>query len=204
MLKCDIRKFFDSIRHDILLEIICQHIHDESAIRLLRQIIGSFEKSPGAGLPLGNVTSQLFANIYLNELDQFMKHRLKAKHYLRYCDDFIILGDDQVTLNETIGEVGDFLRARLKLSLHSRKVIIRKSRQGIDFLGYVVLPHHRALRTKTKQRIFKKAKRGINNHSFQSFLGVLSHCSGYDLKRRLYKEAELPKTNKSRYTDDNV
>ena len=74
-----------------------------------------------------NVTSQLFANIYLNELDQFMKHRLKAKHYLRYCDDFIILGDDQVTLNETIGEVGDFYELDLNCPFIPAKLLFEKA-----------------------------------------------------------------------------
>ncbi|MDP4001668.1 MAG: reverse transcriptase domain-containing protein [bacterium] len=184
-LKCDVRKFFDSIDQDILLEIICRRIYDERAIRLVRQIVGSFEKSPNIGLPLGNVTSQLFANIYLNELDQFAKHCLKAKHYLRYCDDFIILGYSPDALKKIANKIDNFLQERLKLSLHPNKIIIRKYRQGIDFLGYVVLPYHRVLRTKTKKRILKKISMGVNKNSFQSYLGVLSHCAGYKIKRNI-------------------
>ncbi len=94
-LKCDIRKFFDSINQDILTKLIDKKIEDKDTRWLIGQILGSFSKTPGRGLPLGNVTSQLFANIYLNELDQFVKHNLKVKYYLRYCDDFIILQDDK-------------------------------------------------------------------------------------------------------------
>lgn len=186
-LKCDVRKFFDSIDQNILLELIYQRIHDERTLQLIQQIIGSFEKSPGVGLPLGNVTSQLFANIYLNELDQFIKHQLKAKHYLRYCDDFIILGYNPETLKETVNQIDSFLQKCLKLYLHPNKIIIRKYRQGIDFLGYVILPHHRVLRTKTKSRILKKINESINEHSLQSYFGVLSHCSGDKIKQKILK-----------------
>jgi RNA-directed DNA polymerase len=186
-LKCDVKKFFDSIDQNILLEIICQRIHNEHAIQILCKIIGSFEKSPNIGLPLGNVTSQLFANIYLNELDQFVKHRLKEKYYLRYCDDFIILGHNPETLKETTKQVDNFLQTHLKLYLHPNKIIIRKYRQGIDFLGYVILPHHRALRTKTKLRILKKINEGVNEFSVQSYFGVLSHCSGHKIKQKILK-----------------
>ena len=182
------KKFFDSIDHNVLLEIICQCVHDEGTLQLVRQIIDSFEKSPSIGLPLGNVTSQLFANIYLNELDQFVKHNLKIRHYLRYCDDFIILGYGENALKETIKQISDFLEAHLKLSLHPNKIIIRKYRQGIDFLGYVVLPHHRVLRTKTKKRILKKVRGGVNEHSVQSYFGVLSHCDGYKLRQNILKK----------------
>jgi len=187
VLKCDVRKFFDSIDQKILQKLIQLRIHDERTLRLSGQIIGSFEKSPSVSLPLGNVTSQLFANIYLNELDQFVKHRLKVKHYLRYCDDFFIIGHDPDALKETVGEIDDFLRVRLKLTLHPNKVIIRKYRQGIDFLGYVVLLYYRVLRTKTKKRIFKKIGQGINEHSLQSYLGVLSHCDGYNIKENILR-----------------
>ena len=187
-LKCDVKKFFDSIDQEILQKLIQLRVHDEDTLGLVGQVIGSFEKSPGIGLPLGNITSQLFANIYLNELDQFMKHRLKIKHYLRYCDDFIILGDDDDVLKETTKQISDFLETRLKLSLHPNKIITRKYRQGIDFLGYVVLPHHRVLRTKTKRRILNRVNGGVNEHSIQSYFGVLSHCNGYKLKQNILKE----------------
>jgi len=97
-LKCDIKKFFDSVKQDILLNLIEGKIIDNDAIWLIEKIIRSFP----SGLPLGNVTSQIFANIYLNELDQFIKHKLKIKYYLRYCDDFIILSESRDYLSDLI------------------------------------------------------------------------------------------------------
>ena len=96
VLKCDIRKFFASIDHDILVGILRKYIFTENIIWLLEKIIESFSsEEKGAGLPLGNLTSQLFVNIYLNEFDQFAKHKLKAKCYIRYCDDFVILSENK-------------------------------------------------------------------------------------------------------------
>lgn len=196
-LKCDIRKFFDSIDHNVLVRLIDKKIEDEDAYWLIGKILGSFSKTPGIGLPLGNVTSQLFANIYLNELDQFIKHVLKIKYYLRYCDDFIILGDDEENLSRLACRVNNFLVEKLKLFLHNDKIIIRKHRQGIDFLGYVVLPYYRAIRTKTKKRIINKIIRRRAEfdsdlifqesfrHSLNSYLGVFSYCNGYELEKEI-------------------
>jgi len=179
-LKCDIKKFFDSVNQEILLGLIKSKINDKNAIWLIEKIIKSFS----SGLPLGNVTSQLFANIYLNELDQFIKHKLKIKYYLRYCDDFIILDKDRNSLEKLIYQINAFLSNRLKLSLHSGKIAVRKYHQGIDFLGYVVLPYYRALRTKTKKRILRK----INSKNFQSYFGILKHCCGYKIKEKIINE----------------
>ena len=192
-LKCDIKKFFDSIDQKILLELIKTKIKDENSIWLIEGIIGSFEK----GIPLGNVTSQLFANVYLNELDQLVKHNLKEKYYLRYCDDFIILAESKNHLENLIGKLDDFLQSELKLNLHPNKIIIKKYRQGIDFLGYVIFPHHRILRTKTKKRILKKMrkkKEDLQNkvisekkfkQSLQSYFGLLKHCDGHGIVREI-------------------
>lgn len=145
------------------------------------------------GLPIGNLTSQVFANIYLNELDQFVKHKIKAKYYFRYTDDFVIIHQDETHLVKLTRGLQDFLRRELCLELHPDKVSIRKLRQGVDFLGYVILPHHTALRTKTKKRMFKKLfqkqyllqQRLLDETDFeqamQSYLGLLSHCNAYDL-----------------------
>ena len=196
-LKCDIKKFFDSVDQDVLLKFIGKKIQDNNAIWLIEKIIKSFEKENNRGLPLGNVTSQLFANIYLNGLDQFIKHKLKIKHYLRYCDDFAILGENREDLINLILPINNFLKEKLNLTLHSDKIIIRKYHQGIDFLGYVSLPHYKVLRTKTKKRIVKKIKRRycqlqndlISKESFsqslQSYFGVLKHCKGYKIKKKI-------------------
>ncbi|MEI6346083.1 MAG: reverse transcriptase/maturase family protein, partial [bacterium] len=188
VLKCDVRKFFDSIDHDILLRLLRRKISDLNTLALLEKIAQSFETSSSKGLPLGNVTSQIFANLYLNELDQFVKHVLRARYYIRYCDDFVLLSETRGQLEEWVGEIDTFLREKLLISLHPNKVTIRKLTQGTDFLGYVSLPHHRVLRTKTKNRTLRKiaemlghskagevATRKFQN-SLASYHGLLRHC----------------------------
>jgi RNA-directed DNA polymerase len=133
------------------------------------------------GIPIGNLTSQLFANIYLNELDQFVKTKLKIKHYLRYCDDFIILSNHEHALKELAIEIELFIPSELRLKLHEDKVTIRKLSQGIDFLGYVVLPFHTVLRTRTKKRMFRR----VNKTNISSYSGLLEHCDSYELRKEL-------------------
>ena len=193
-LKCDIKKFFYSVDHKVLLGLIGRTIDDKDTLWLAERIISSFHIERGKGLPLGNVTSQLFSNIYLNELDQYVKHVLKEKFYLRYCDDFIILNRERERLAEIVPRINEFLKSRLQLCLHPQKVEIRKLSQGIDFLGYVVLPHHIVLRTKTKRRMFKKLRQKrlalesgrITPESYhqtlQSYLGILKHGDNHDLE----------------------
>jgi len=180
-LKCDVSKFFDSIDHDILLKLIEQKISDTGTLKLIRVIISSFEKLPGKGLPLGNVTSQLFANLYLHELDFYMKQRLRTKYYLRYCDDFIIVGSDARYLFGLIPQVQSFLSEKLKLKLHPYKVSIRSYYQGIDFLGYVIRPYHRILRTKTKHRMLRL----VTETNQPSYFGILSHCAGHKIREQI-------------------
>lgn len=177
-LKCDVSKFFDSIDHNILLSLIRKKINDKQTLDLLRVIIGSFEKNSGKGLPLGNVTSQLFANIYLHELDFYVKQRVKIKYYLRYCDDFVILALDN-DFEDLIAMIWDFLKSELRLELHPRKIEICSYWQGIDFLGYVLRPHHRTLRTKTKQRMLRR----INEENATSYFGILRHCRGHEIEQ---------------------
>ncbi len=198
-LKCDIRKFFDSIDHNILFKLIKKKISDADTLWLIGKVLKSFEKTKNAGLPLGNVTSQLFSNIYLNELDQFIKHKLKVKYYLRYADDFILISENKNLLRFYQKEIESFLRQNLKIELHPNKVFIRKLKQGIDFVGYVILPNAIVLRTKTKKRIFKKLKKAqkeffagkINKDEFQqikaSYMGMLKHCKSNEIKREIRK-----------------
>ena len=188
-LKCDIRKFFDSIDHGVLKNLIRRQITDERLLDLIDIIINSFETEHGKGLPLGNVTSQLFTNIYLNELDHFIKHKLKIKYYIRYCDDFVMLSADKQYLDDILRYIVRYVREYLHLDLHDRKVIFRKIMSGVDFLGCVALPHYKVLRTKTKKRILRKIfslqsdlKKGIIKKEFfeqslQSYFGILSHCN---------------------------
>ena len=149
------------------------------------------------GLPLGNLTSQLFANVYLNEFDQFARSVLKVRHYVRYSDDFVIVANDLPYLKGVIVSSREFLAEKLKLELHPNKVTIRKFGQGIDFLGYVILPHHRMLRAGTRRRAFASLKiraEGCRDglaqpkaaeRSLQSYLGVLSHADTHRLREDL-------------------
>jgi len=195
--KCDIRKFFDSIDHEILCELIFQKIHDQQLQLLIQKIIGSFSTTPGKGLPLGNVTSQLFANIYLNELDQFVKHHLKVEHYIRYCDDFVMVHESKEFLKKAVRSLQTYLQDSLKLELHPCKVIFKALHQGVDFLGFVSLPHYAVLRTKTKKRILKKiialkkqlGAKTISKEKFeqvlQSYYGVLSHAQSFKIRQKI-------------------
>lgn len=186
-LKLDIRRFFENINHEILLNLISKKIQDDKLLSLIKNILKSFSKENG--VPIGNLTSQLFANVYLNELDQFIKHNLKIRYYIRYSDDFIILSRDIGNLKKLIIDIKMFLREKLKLSLHSKKIIIRKYNQGVDFLGYIVLPHYILPRTKTKRRIFKKLKEKIGmenfNQSLASYLGYLKHANSFRVTQRI-------------------
>lgn len=193
-LKLDVKKFFDSISHNILFNLIKKKINDKNLIHLLEKVIHSFSVTENVGIPLGNITSQLFANIYLNELDKFIKHHLRVKYYIRYCDDFVMLSGDESYLKSLIPEINNFLKIYLNLSLHENKIIIRKYRQGVDFLGYVSFPYHRTLRTKTRNRILKKIKlktkllkedkisEKLFNQTLQSYYGVLKHCNSHKIK----------------------
>ncbi|MEK7539415.1 MAG: reverse transcriptase/maturase family protein, partial [Patescibacteria group bacterium] len=148
ILKCDIKKFFASIDHEILSSILNSYIPDQNILQLLNQIISSFHSNNlNVGMPLGNLTSQLFANIYMNEFDQFMKHKIKAEYYIRYADDFVILDTNHEYLQSILVKMNFFLKERLHLFLHPDKTFIKTFASGVDFLGWTHFPGHRVLRT---------------------------------------------------------
>ncbi len=186
VLKCDVRKFFASIDQRILLDILRKHLSDERTITLLQNIIESFHSTAsGKGLPLGNLTSQLLVNIDMNKFDQFVKHRLKVKHYIRYADDFVVLSHDRNHLLKTLPYMEVFLRDKLKLRLHPNKVSIETLASGVDFLGWVHFPDHRVLRTSTKRRMFRRIKEmGSKEETVQSYLGLLSHGNARKLHEK--------------------
>ena len=172
ILKCDIKKFFHSINQQILLNILQEHIPDQDIINLLREIIISFYyKQEGLGLPLGNLTSQLFANVYMNEFDQFIKHKLKIKYYITYADYFVILSEDKNYLKKIIPTIADFLQNNLSLTLHPDKIYIKTIYSGVDFLGWVNFPHHRTIRNKTKNRMLVRIKENRNSKTLSSYIG---------------------------------
>lgn len=188
VLKCDIRKFFASVYHQILIRILQKHLSDERTVSLLQNIIESFySTAPGKGLPLGNLTSQLLVNIYMNEFDQFAKHKLKAKYYIRYSDDFIILSASRAWLVSLLPRIRNFLREHLKLELHPNKVSLHTLVSGIDFLGWVHFPDHRVLRTSTKRRMIKTMKGNPTEETISSYRGMLSHGNAYKLLMQIPK-----------------
>jgi RNA-directed DNA polymerase len=174
VLKADVRKFFASINHARLRAILTAYIPDPGLMRLVTQIIDSFSVSPGTGLPLGNLTSQLFCNVYLNQLDQFIKHRLKVRYYVRYADDFLLMSTNRPQLEQLLPQIATFLHDELCLELHPDKVWIKTVASGVDFLGWVHFPHHRILRASTRKRLMHAAtKSGMKGAT--SYLGLLRH-----------------------------
>lgn len=165
-LKADISKYFFNIDHDVMMRIYESKIKCKDTLWLLDKIIRS--DGDGIGIPIGNLTSQLSANLYLNELDQFVKHRLRVKYYVRYMDDFIILHNSKECLWNLLAEVEEFLKYKLRLKLN-RKTDIFPVKRGVDFLGYRIWPTHRLLRKKSK----KKIKRRMRKYEKEYIAGTL-------------------------------
>ncbi|MDP2656112.1 MAG: reverse transcriptase domain-containing protein [bacterium] len=188
VLKCDIRKFFASIDHAVLYCILEDYIPDRKILWLLSRIIGSFKSSSDKGLPLGNLTSQLFANIYMNLFDQYIKHDMRVPHYIRYADDFVLLSQDRSILERTIDPIQDFLSDKLKLSLHPNKVSIRTIASGVDYLGWVHFADHHVLRATTRRRMFKKLSHDSNEATLQSYLGLLSHGNTHKIRTSILND----------------
>jgi len=192
VLKCDIRKFFDSIDHGILLELLRQHITDERLSALLENVINSFSvpatmtshSSGRIGLPLGNLTSQLFVNIYMNTFDQWAKHALKAKYYIRYADDFVLLSANRRELENAINPIATFLHERLRLNLHPDKLFIKTYASGVDFLGWIHFPGYRVLRTAAKRRMLRTLKQKAEPAVLQSYQGLLKHGKAFHLQQQ--------------------
>jgi retron-type reverse transcriptase len=203
ILKGDIKKYFASIKHTRLLILIGKKIKEEKLLSLIREIIFSYQNKSDRGIPLGNLTSQLFSNIYLNELDQFIKRELGIKYYIRYADDFVVIDCDQMKLKIVLKQIDDFLKEKLELEIHPVKTFFRKWHQGLDFLGYIIFPYFLVLRTKTKRRMLRKirekrleyftGKISIEklNQTRQSYLGLLSHANGYKIELRLKKDGKF-------------
>ncbi|MEK6809389.1 MAG: reverse transcriptase/maturase family protein [Nanoarchaeota archaeon] len=155
--KADVKHYFETVDHDILLNIIQRRIKDKSILFLLKNILSNYSNSgQGKGMPLGNLTSQFLANVYLNELDQFAKHTLKVKLYIRYVDDFVILHKKKEVLEFYKREIDSFLQQKLRLELHPLKSKIIPLRKGITFLGFRVFYYHKLLRESNWQAAKRK------------------------------------------------
>lgn len=203
-LKADISRYFSSIDHHILKSLLAAKIRCNRTLALLYYII---DNSPcdalGVGIPLGNLTSQIFANVYLHELDRFAKHTLKAKYYVRYMDDFTIIHDDKAQLHKWRREIETFLWSMLRLKTNSKTQVFPIAKQNgraLDFLGYRIYSSHRLLRKCSVKRIKSKLKKlrkqyeigeiGIPeiNQNIQSWLGHASHANSHNLKLALFNE----------------
>ena len=190
ILKGDVKKCFASVDHEILIEILKEYIQDQNIICLLEKTINSFNTKDkiGAGLPLGNLTSQLFINVHLNKFDQFIKHKLKIKYYIRYADDFVIFSQNRNYLLELIPQINKFLIEELKLNLHPDKLFIKTPASGLDFLGWVHFSNYRVLRTATKRKMFRNinSKEGKQKENVvSSYLGMLKWGNGWKLSERI-------------------
>ena len=204
VVKFDIKKFFYSIDRDILFEILSRRISDVKLLEFTRVLL--IDEVEPVGIPIGNYTSQYFANIYLNELDHYIKEKLKVKYYIRYMDDFIMLVKDKNEAKRLLKCVGIFLNEKLKLKLNGKSRYY-PSNKGIDFCGYVIFENYRLLRKRFK----KKAKKRIElwKHlksigklndkkmllSWNSMLGHSMHANSFRFMSKItkYKEELLNK-----------
>lgn len=195
VLKCDVSKYFQSVDGETLKTIIKQKIGDEKLLRLINHIIDSSNK----GIPIGNLTSQLFANIYLNSLDEYIKYELKIKFYIRYMDDFLIIKDSKKELNEDKEKIRAFLFS-MKLTLHPKKANVSPIRLGIDCLGYKIFKNHKLVRKSTVTRFIRNSKQKMILYernsidfnklmeTFNSWDAYMSHADSYALKNKIHQE----------------
>ena len=211
-LKLDISKYFYRVDHDILLKILGRIIKDRDLMWLLETIVRAegakfglvlgdhfFERGriEDIGMPIGNLTSQMIANLYLNELDQYAKHTLKARHYIRYMDDAVILHPDKRYLWTLKDEIQGFVETQLRLVLNN-KTTVQATNQGVDFCGYRIWPTHRLLRKIAAKKMRRRLRylqrayaRGevsleTTHASVQSYMGLLKHCDSYNLRQKLF------------------
>lgn len=159
-LKCDIRRFFESVDHTMLKALLTRIIKDKPLLDLLTTVIDTpvIGHQVGKGLPIGNLTSQHFANQYLGELDHYLKERLRCPAYLRYMDDFLLFAPDKPTLHRYLQQLETFLQQQLMLELKPTATLLAPVSEGIPFLGFRIFPHMIRLQTKTLQRFRSNLK----------------------------------------------
>lgn len=199
MLKADVKQYFPSVDHAVLRGLLRRKISDERLLRLLDRLVESGDEGGGKGMPIGNLTSQLFANLYLDPLDHFVKEDLQRRAYIRYMDDFVILGEEKAELWDVLREVERFLQERLRLSLQPQRTSVRPVAAGIDVLGYVVYPNgYTRVRRRNVANVRRRLKRLEAGHargeipfaharqSITSWLGLAKHASAFRLSRSLF------------------
>ena len=156
VLKADVRHYFEEVDHAILLRILQRRIKDKRVMWLIRKILGNYSTKEGKSMPLGNLTSQFFANVYLNELDHFVKHTLRVKFYIRYVDDFVILYNSKAELEKYLQTIRVFLRENLALELHPTKSRIVSLHCGTEFLGLKIFSHHKLIKLKNVRKFYQR------------------------------------------------
>tara|TARA_R110002167_G_scaffold98718_11_gene259432 strand:+ start:5629 stop:6681 length:1053 start_codon:yes stop_codon:yes gene_type:complete len=199
-LKADISKYFQNVDHAILRRLLARRIACRDTLALLDGIIDTWEDGAGRGIPIGNLTSQLFANIYLHELDEFVKHQLRERYYIRYMDDFIIIHHDKDHLHRLRRLIEGFLWDHLRLTTnHKTQVFPVRAIAGrpLDFLGYRIWPTHRKLRKDSVRRMKHRLRRmaadyakgrislGRINPRLQSWIGHAKHASTWRLRGKV-------------------
>ena len=199
-LKCDIRKYFSNIDHWILKKILRRTIRDREALLLIDTIIDA-DGEGGKGLPIGALTSQLFANVYLGQLDHLIKDEMGVKYYTRYMDDFVIFSNDKDELRVLLKTIGYWLDRHLKLALNHKTKILRAS-EGLDFCGYRIWPGYRLPRKRNVRRMRKRLRKMVNLYkkqkctseaicqSWQSFLGYMKHCKSHKTVVGIYEDLQ--------------
>ncbi len=203
VLKADIKHYFENVDHLILLKIIKKKIKDDKIIWLMKTILDNYSSGEkGRGMPLGNLTSQFLANVYLNELDQFVKHQLKVEYYLRYVDDFVILDDSLVQLNSYFPLVNSFLYFKLHLELHPNKSKILPLSRGIKLLGFRNFYYHKLIPVKRLNHfkrkfhwlrqlyLSKKVSYDQIYNFIEGWLAYAKHADTYSLRQKVLAELE--------------
>ncbi len=178
-LKLDIKKFYPSINHDILKQLLHKKIKDKDLLWLLDDIIDSSE-----GVPIGNYLSQYFANFYLSYFDHWIKETKQVKYYFRYCDDIVILSDNTEYLHNLLNDIREYLDKELKLSIKSNYQIFKIGNRSIDFVGYCFRHTHILLRKSIKKRFIKMIKYNDNEKSRASYYGWLLWCNSINLRNK--------------------
>lgn len=191
----DVKKYFQNINREKLCNILERKIKDEKLMWLLKEIIYSNEEKKG--IPIGNYTSQVFANLYLNELDQYIKRVLKVRYYFRYMDDSVILTKNKKEAKEILEKIKAFLDKKLNLELNSKTQIF-KSKQGVNFCGYQINEYRIKIRPKGKKKLkrkIKELKQQIKNGKMTSkeaqkylcgHMGYIKYANVYNLTSKLF------------------
>lgn len=197
-LKLDIKKFYPSINHEILFEIIKRKVKDNKLLILLKDIIESSD-----GVPIGNYLSQFFANLYLTYFDHWLKEEVKCKFYFRYADDIVILGKTKEELRKVLILIKMYLHQVLKLELKENYQIFEVDKRGIDFIGYKFYHNHILLRKSIKKNIMKLVYSYVNGTidkkyfeiHFRSYFGWCKYCNSKNLLYKIQKLTGIKYTN---------